>query len=776
MKKHIVLACAALGVLSALGCESQAPSGRRVTELRDGWTLSVNGGPERKVSVPNDWAIAGPFARENPTGGGGGFAPSGVATYTRKIELPEPGARVAHLQFDGVMANPQVFLDGEEIVRRHDGYVSFEIDTHKPAGNHVLVVRADTSAQPASRWYAGAGMFRPARLVVTNPTHVVTGGVLVATPEVDEGSAKVRVSFEVTGPLATGAGVTLRDPAGRAVTSARVGAPSLRGGRQQFDCELSVDRPKLWDIGSGAMYSADIEVRAGAGVVDAVSQPFGIRAARFEAATGFWINGRNVKLKGVCLHGDGGAVGVAVPTAIWERRLQALREIGVNAIRTAHNPPDPAFLDLCDRMGFVVMDEAFDCWRVGKNRYDYHLYFDADAEADLTMTVRRHRNHPSIVVYSAGNEIHDTPNAAAAKEILARLLAVYRREDPTRPVTQALFRPNASHDYDDGLADMLDVVGQNYRERELQAAAEQKPTRKILGTENQHSRAVWLALRDDPRMAGQFLWTGVDYLGEARAWPRFAAGSGLLDRTGAMKPMAYERQSWWSEKPMVYACRRVAPNARAETDPGYNNGPVTATNPREVLFEDWTPANLDRHDETVEVYSNCRSVELLLNGRSLGAQEIRADASPRTWRVPFEPGTLRAVTDKGNAFELRTAGRPAAVKLWCDHEAVGATFDSAAVVRASIVDEDGVVVPSATDAIIFDVTENGQLIAVDNGDLRYADPFVGKSFHACRGKAVAIVRGVTNTDGFTVTAHVEGLPPATWRFATLARRGRLAEE
>ena len=325
-------------------------------------------------------------------------------------------------------------------------------------------------------------------------------------------------------------------------------------------------------------------------------------------------------LKGVCLHEDGGAFGAAVPLAIWEQRLTTLKTLGVNAIRTAHNPPAPEFLDLCDRMGFLVMDEFFDCWTVAKNPYDYHLFFDEWSLRDERDAILRDRNHPSVIIYSVGNEIHDTPNAALAKKILSGLVATAHEADPTRAVTQALFRPNVSHDYDNGLADLLDVIGTNYRDTELLAAQRAKPDRKIIGTEQRHDRQTWLWLRDNPSHAGQFLWTGVDYLGESRRWPLVNHSSGLLDRTGAVKPRSFERQSWWSDAPMVRIMRRTAPDDRMPDDPGYGGEELHT----QVEFADWTPRNPKPHDETVEAYSNCEEVELFLNGKSLGAQKINS--------------------------------------------------------------------------------------------------------------------------------------------------------
>ncbi len=297
----------------------------------------------------------------------------------------------------------------------------------------------------------------------------------------------------------------------------------------------------------GPLPRQDVAIRSADTILDKetdITSAFAMRVLSPE--TGFWLNGKNVKIKGVCLHHDGGAFGAAVPLRVWERRLEQLRILGVNAIRTAHNPPAPEFLDLCDRMGFLVMDELFDCWTIAKTPYDYHLYFKDWAHTDVRDTVLRDRNHPSVILYSAGNEIRDTVKEESAKEILAGLVAVFHRYDPSRPVTQGLFRPNVSHDYDNGLADLLDVVGTNYRDLELLDAWKAKPTRRIIGTEQRHELATWLAARDHVQHAGQFLWSGIDYLGESFGWPVIAAGFGLLDRTGAVKPMAYERMSWWS--------------------------------------------------------------------------------------------------------------------------------------------------------------------------------------------------------------------------------------
>jgi len=444
----------------------------------------------------------------------------------------------------------------------------------------------------------------------------------------------------------------------------------------------------------------------------------------------------------------------------------------VNAIRTAHNPPSPDFLDLCDRMGFLVMDETFDCWTVGKNPYDYHLYFREWFKTDARDMVLRDRNHPSIIIYSAGNEIHDTPNAELAKNILRGLVDEFHRNDPTRPVTQGLFRPNVSHDYDNGLADLLDVVGQNYREQEILAAYRQKRTRKILGTENTHELVQWLAMRDHPEYSGQFIWSAVDYLGEAGRWPRISNNSGLLYKTGTPKPIGFQRQSWWSDKPMVYVARRIARTPLAPTDPGYN--PIDERRP-EVLFSDWTPKNLQPHEETVEVYSNCDEVELFLNGNSLGKQTRPKDDSARTWKVNFSAGILKAVGSNGGrvvaTHELRSAGSARKILLSVDKSSVANDWNDVAFVNAYVVDEVGTVVPDAENLISFKVEGAGFIAAVDSANSNSHEPYQASQRRAYQGTCLALIKARANRGKITITATSPGLRSASMELSVSPWKG-----
>jgi beta-galactosidase len=762
------------------------PTGRMAENFDAGWEFLKKdaGGAEqadfaetnwRAVNLPHDWSIEGPFAETNKTGGAGAFLPSGISWYRKHFLLPENFSnRCVSVEFDGVMANSDVWINGFHLGHRPNGYVSFsyELTGHLNfGGDNVIAVRADTSAQPASRWYSGAGIYRRVRLVAVDPIHISENGIFVSTPQVSATQAMVHVQCTITNESDSSEGIfivaTIFDSKGKTVGSAETHGQSL-GARQaaQIDTDIILKNPELWNLADPVLYRATVAVKAGINgpisytipkLLDAETNFFGIRDAHFDADTGFWLNGKNFKIKGVCLHADGGAFGAAIPLSIWEARLKTLKSLGVNAIRTAHNPPAPEFLDLCDCLGFLVMDEMFDCWTVGKNPYDYHLYFNEWSRTDERDTILRDRNHPSVIIYSVGNEIHDTPQAEKAKRILRGLVDVAHEADPTRPVTQALFRPNVSHDYDDGLADLLDVVGQNYRENEILAAHEQNPARKILGTENTHDRRQWTAMRDHAAYAGQFLWTGIDYLGESRRWPVIGHGSGLLDRTGAIRPLARERQSWWNDAPMVAIARRAAATNLMPTDPGYG-GEERHT---QVLFSDWTPEDLSPHEENIEVYSNCKEVELFLNGQSLGVKTINADASPRNWQVPFSPGILKAVARNDGEVvatdELRTAGKPAKIILSAESKTISPDFDDVAIVRAKITDANDIEIPSANDLISFQISGPGQIAAVDNGDNSSHELFQAGERHAFQGECAAFVKANSGSGKIILTATATGL-------------------
>jgi len=776
----LVVAC----LLMAMSAVSQT---RKVVDFDPGWRFmqaDPTGAQQpgfddqqwRSLSVPHDASITGPIAQSNPSGQGGGFFPTGISWYRKTFSLTADDAhKHAFIVFDGVMANSDVWINGFHLGKRPNGSVSFyyELTSHlnfAPGTVNVLAVRCDTSQQPASRWYEGEGIYRKVRLVLLNDVHLAPWSTFVTTPTATKETATITVRSTVANDsdkpasvklnllLTLPNGSQLKTKAGIVSKTATV-APHASS---DITVAFTLPHPELWDIDHPALHSVRVTLQTiEDAALDDEDVSFGIREFHFDADTGFWLNGHNFKLKGAALHIDGGPVGIAVPTAIYEDRLLALRAIGVNAIRTAHNPPSPDFLDLCDRLGFLVMDEMFDVWTVAKAPYDYHLYFKDWATRDLRDTVMRDRNHASIILWSAGNEIHDTTKPDLAKTILSALVTGFHENDPTRPVTQALFRPNVSHDYEDGLADMLDVVGQNYRENELLAAHTQKPTRKILGTENTHDRNQWIAMRDHPAYSGQFIWSGFDYLGEsmeAGGWPLISGGNGLFDRTGGARARTYERQSWWNPAPNIHIARRTGPNDKAVIDPGYQDLPKA----RQVLFLDWSPAERSPHTETVEVYTNAEEADLLLNGKSLGRQRLHTDASPLTWSVPFETGSLTAIAyNSGKEVardELRTAGPAIAIRLTPDRTTLSTSPDDVLTVRAEVVDADGTVVPDATNLLKFDA-DGGQILAVDSGSNADHDPFQSNLRHAFQGRAAVLVQS-KQPGSITVNVSADGLASA----------------
>jgi beta-galactosidase len=749
--------------------------------------------------------------------------PAGIGWYRKSFTVPAAeasptAARRTFVVFDGVMANSDVYLNGTLLGHRPYGYVSFvyELTPALHAGRNVIAVRVDNSQQPASRWYPGAGINREVRLVTTGDTHIAPWGTFVTTPTVSAASATIHVRSsvinETNAPSKVDLSVRLVAPDGRTLkTFTSSGAPSevAPGATADLNAETTIPDPDRWDIGHGAMYTVHATLLKNGKPVDDEVVPFGIREFHFDADQGFFLNGVHHKINGVAVHTDAGALGTAVPLAAWERRLTELRKLGVNAIRTAHNPPAPEFLSLADRMGFMVMDEMFDCWDVAKNQFDYHLYFDKWSLRDTADTVQRDRNHPSIILYSAGNEIHDTPRPELAIPILKGLVATFHQYDPTRPVTQALFRPNASHDYEDGLADLLDVVGQNYRPQEILAAHTQKPTRKIVGTENTHEVGQWVPVRDNPAYSGEFLWAGIDYLGEGGAWPTIGTGSGLILTTALTRARAFERQSWWTSAPMVAIARRVTQVRAAAVDPGYANATtmnqaadgLTPLNPAapgaaqgaaraprpaaatetaarftEPLATDWTPKDLSPHTKTLEIYTTAEEVELFLNGKSLGTQKLHPDATPIVYKVAFEPGTLKAEARSAGKVvateELKTAGKPARLVFTPELNPDAATrpltpeWNDVRYVTATLVDDAGTRIPDSSTLVHFSASGPASIIAVDNGNMLDHDPFQATQRKLYDGHAVVILRATSPAGRVTVTASADGVAPATITLST----------
>jgi len=707
----------------------------------------------KTLDVPHDWSIEGPYDRENPTARGGGYLPAGIGWYRKTFQLDEADSKkLFSIEFDGVMANSDVWINGKHLGKRPYGYISFAYDltpylNFGKGKNNVIAVRADNSIQPASRYYTGAGIYRHVRLVAVNPTHFKHWGTQITTPNATAKKGIVNIKTEIENKAAGTykLQIDIIDNTGKVVKSAESQENIAAGKSSELSKEIEIINPKLWDIEEPNLYTAVTKLYSGNTLIDNQTISFGIKNAEFRAETGFWLNNKNYKIKGVCLHHDGGAVGAAVPLGVWKERLKKLKEVGVNGIRTSHNPVAPEFLDLCDQMGFVVMDETFDTWTAAKHNGEkgYNLNFKEWWEQDTKDMILRDRNHPSIVIYSIGNEIHDDLSYPEGYKTYKMQEDVVKKYDNTRPVTMALFRPGNSKVYLSGFAEHMDVVGQNYRENELIAAHEAHPTWKVIGTENTHVLNQWLALRDKPYMAGQFLWTGYDYLGEAD-WPETTNNQGLFDRAGNWKQQSLQRDSWWSEEPVVHIVRK-SDNAGA----GF-------------WVADWTPVDFDTYDNAkVNVYSNCDEVELFLNDKSLGSLKKPADDSPREWNVTFEEGTIKAIGKNNGKIVAQeghtSAGKPAKIILTKSNATVANNWDDVTFITATIVDEKGIRCANADNLIKFSITDAGKIVAVDNGNIIDHEGYQGQATRAYQGKAIAIIKAAKDNGTITIKADVEGL-------------------
>ncbi len=704
----------------------------------------------RKLDVPHDWSIEGPYDETNPTGRGGGYLPSGIGWYRKSFTLPsEASSKKIFLEFDGIMANSDVWINGFLLGHRPYGYSSFEYEltSHLKTGKNnpnIIAVRVDDSQQPASRFYTGAGIYRHVRLIETNPVHFDHWGIYVSDSQVNDKKATLAVQSSILNQSTKSENVilvtTLINPTGKTIKSSELKKTIAAGEKVTVNEKIEVLNPDLWSTDQPQLYRLISKISKANQIIDEQVTTVGIRDSKFDAATGYWLNGKNIKIKGVCLHSDGGAVGSAVPLAIWEYRFKLLKEVGVNAIRTAHNPVAPEFLDLCDRMGFLVLDENFDTWNAAKQGAEkgYNLYFSKWWEKDTRDMVLRDRNHPSIIMYSVGNEIRDNLNDSAGFQKYRNQQNLIHSLDPARPVTMALFRPNSSKVYTNGFADMMDVVGQNYREQELVAAHIAHPNWKVIGTENSHTLPEWLILRDKPFMAGQFLWTGFDYLGEAQ-WPNISYDKGLFDRTGGWKPIGLQRQSWWSTKPVVHIVRK-------EDNDGVGD-----------WVANWSPVDQGTYDQAlIQVYSNCDEVELFLNNKSLGIKTKPANDAPRELNTSFEKGTLKAVGKINGQIaateEFKTAGEPNHIQLTASKNKLSNSSDDVVIIKATVVDDQGITCPNIDKIITFNTSENGKVIAVDNGNALSHETYQDNKRHTYNGSCIAIIRAKSNSGQITVTA------------------------
>jgi beta-galactosidase len=528
----------------------------------------------RSLNVPHDWSIEGPFSQTAPTTGRGGYLPSGISWYRKHFTLPSnvTSGQQVYIEFDGVMGNSTVYINGTQLGNHPYGYVSFRYDATKSikfGAENVLSVKTDTSLQPASRFYAGAGIYRHVRVIATNPVHVDQYATFVQTPAPTTTSATVQVQTSVVNSGATAQSVSVQGivTADGGTSLAPVSAPAQNiaaGASAKFTFSVPVANPKLWDLTNPNMYQLKTNVQIGGTTVDDDVTPFGIREIKF--ATGMTLNGKSVKFQGVANHQDYHGLGLAAPQRAVQRRLAALKSIGVNAIRTAHEPPSPDFLDLADRMGFLVLDEFTDVWTAHKytDTGDYATYFNRAPtnptgmpalpstatgtatwwKVDFTGWMMRDRNHPSVALWCMGNEIHDS--LGTRTPILTVMVAMSHQLDPSRSVTQALLQPATAGDIGAATNTLLDVWGDNYHVDNVLTAMVNAPTKSGVITEMGTETSTWAQVTANPGLTGEFMWTGVDYLGEADGgWPTVGSGSGIMDELGRAKSIGISWSNLW---------------------------------------------------------------------------------------------------------------------------------------------------------------------------------------------------------------------------------------
>lgn len=813
MKKFMILAVSLLvvGAAHSLALAADAaPSDTspRLTQSWDaGWLFSKSDSARammpgfddsqwRSLRVPHDWSTEEPFRVEY--GSGNGYAAGGVGWYRKHFTLdPAQKDRRVVVEFDGIYNHSQIWINGQFVGGRPYGYSSFELDLTRYVDfehDNVIAVRVDHSRYADSRFYTGSGIFRHVRLSLTNQLHIGQWGTFVTTPKVTADAATVSIATDVVNASDQPREFQLRAEViatdGRVVASRTATGTVAPGQTQNLVQALELSHPSRWALETPVLYTLRNTVITGDHAADQTETPFGIRTLEFEANRGFALNGQPLKMKGVCIHHDAGSIGAAVPAQVLERRLRLLREIGVNAIRTSHNPPAPELLALCDQLGLLVLDEAFDEFTPGKNkwmdgwtmgmpgRYGYAEDFAEWSVRDMEDMVRRDRNHPSVVLWSIHNEV-DTPGDPYSDPVMGKeyyprnppatelvrlgapLIAAAKRFDPTRPVTAGLasvLMSDAVH-----FTDLLDVAGYNYQEARYPKDHAQFPKRVLYGSENRHTFDAWLAVRDNAYIFGQFLWTGIDYLGEAGKWPNRGSGSGLYDLCGFKKPLGWFRQSLWSSQPMVYLAANVHEEAAKVPANGAPGPRIVDRERRSRTQELWNWPQGSTVDVTC--YSNCDEVQLVLNDKPIGTKRV-ADAveGVLTWSLPYEAGTLKAFgLVKGkpiSEFTLQTTGPAARIELIPDATTLAADGNSICHLEYRIVDAGGRRVADAALPVTFELSGPVDLLGLGSGNLSNIEDPHALTHETFQGRGLAILQAKTQAGEVRITASAPGLLPA----------------
>ncbi|RYZ27665.1 MAG: DUF4982 domain-containing protein [Chitinophagaceae bacterium] len=742
----------------------------------------------RTLNLPHDWSIEGAFSKENPAGTGGGALPGGMGWYRKTFFVPvsQKGKRM-FIEFDGVYRNSEVFINGHTLGVRPNGYISFQYDLtpHLVFGaDNVIAVKVDNSKQPNSRWYSGSGIYRNVWLTILDESHIQHWGTFITTPVVQADNAIVQIKTTIKAAQAKLALVTtIYNAAGK-----KVGYDSTEVFSNEIDRKINIKNPRLWSVDLPYLYKAVSKLRSTNAVFDTYETTFGIRSFYFDSEKGFFLNGNSLKILGVCNHHDLGALGTAINRRALERQLEILKAMGCNGIRTSHDPPAPELLDLCDKMGFIVMDEAFDMWAKEKTPFDYHLDWKEWHKKDLESFVRRDRNHPSVFIWSVGNEIYEQwgdekKGDTAGREIARELVAIVKSLDITRPITTANNEVNKWNQLVQSNA--FEMVGYNYSHQRWGDFLKDWPGKKMIVTEStsaletrghydlvpsdtirrwpkrwdipfnegnadltvsayDHVSTPWGSTHEESihelkkwdHVSGMYIWTGFDYLGEPTPypWPARSSYFGIIDLAGFPKDVYYLYQSEFTDKPVLH------------------------------VFPHWNWKVGDTVD-IVAYYNNADEVELFLNGKSLGSKSKTTKKLHVNWRVPFAAGSLKAVSKKRGKVvstrELKTAGEAYRLNLKPDRNSIKADGEDLSFVTVEIVDRNGILVPGANNLINFSVEGSGFIAGVDNGSPVSLESFKGDKHTAMNGKALCILQSNGKKGTIKLTATAKGLQPSS---------------
>ena len=835
--KHFFLLIASIIMASSYNVNAQE---RIIEDFNFDWSFKLGDDQQfatkdfddsswRELHLPHDWSIEGEFSKDNPSTPGGGALPGGIGWYRKHFRSPKLDGRHIAIEFDGIFMNSTVFVNGHKVGFRPYGYSSMSYDITpylNPQGEeNIIAVRCDNSEQPNSRWYAGCGIYRNVRLVNTANVFVDYTGTYITTPEISKERGTIKAQVSISNLRNDASKVTLEnkilDAKGRCIAKNSVTKAINAGASADMEMTIEVNNPILWDVDNPYLYNVVSYVMVDGKVVDDYITPFGFRYFEFKADSGFWLNGRNLKLKGVCMHHDLGALGTAVHRRGLERQLDILQSFGVNAIRTSHNPPTPELLDMCDERGILVMDEAFDMWRRAKTRYDYARYFDEWHQKDLIDFIKRDRNHPSIVMWSVGNEIleqwnsnddvklDDLPaeqrnllinfiseNATGNKDdvekntnvLLTRhMVATLKKYDNTRPVTAGCNETRPTNNLIRSGA--LDIIGFNYHVQDYDSVKEWYPNMPFIGSETAsslNSRGFYIHPStkinvvperwDAPHQTDHHQCSAYDNSRapwatlHEEAWVAvrdrdFCAGTFIwtgFDYLGEPTPYSWpSRSSYFG---IVDLCG-------FPKDCYYMYRSEWTNNPTLHLFPHWNWNVGDKIDMWV-YYNTADEVELFLNGKSLGKRTKTSDRLHAIWEnVEFEAGEITAIGYKNGKEILRhsrkTAGKAEKIVLTADRKVLKADGYDLAYVTVECADAKGNLVPTAMNQLYFEVDGVGELVGVDNGNAAGGESLKGNKMKLFNGKAIAIVRTKRNESGkITLKVTSDDMESATVKLSS----------